>query len=88
MEDGISVANTGYLPSPSGLVSIEHQAGVAYDHRAAIDTLGAQQHSLGMDVSLLDASPSKSPNEHCPRTPNHFAAAVIRAWTVARHRIR
>ena len=55
MEDGIAVASTGYFPSPSGLVSIEPQAGVAYDHRFVVDTLGAQQHSLGMNVSLLDA---------------------------------
>jgi hypothetical protein len=70
MEDGIAVANAGYLPSPSGLVSIEPQAGVAYDrydHRAAVDTLGPQQHSLGMNVSLTYASPSKSANEHYPR---------------------
>jgi hypothetical protein len=66
------MGSAGYLPSPSGLVSIEPQAGVAYDHRAAVDTLGAQQHSLGMNVSLLDASPTKSANEHYPRTPNHL----------------
>jgi hypothetical protein len=52
------VENTGYLPSPSGSVSTEPQAGVAYDYRTAIDTLGAQQHSLGTNVSLVDASPS------------------------------
>lgn len=77
MEDGIAAGNTGYLPSPSGLVSIEPQAGVAYDHRAAVDTLGAQQHSLGMNVSLLDASPSKSANEHCPLTPNHLSLQIF-----------
>ena len=67
-----AMGSAGYLPSPSGLVSIEPQAGVGYDHRAAVDTLGAQQHYLGMDVSLLDASPSKSANGHYPRTPNHL----------------
>jgi hypothetical protein len=75
MED--SIASAGYLPSPSGLVSIEPQAGVTYDHRAAVDTLGAQQHSLGMNVSLLDASPSKSANVHCPRTPNHLPLQIF-----------
>ncbi len=54
LEDGIAVTNTGYLPPPGGLASIEPQAGVAYDHRVAFDTtLGAQQHSMGMSVSLL-----------------------------------
>jgi len=56
IENDIAGAGTGYLPSPSGLVSIDLQAGVSYDYRAAVDTLGAQQHSLGMNVSLLDAS--------------------------------
>lgn len=77
MEDGFAAASAGYLPSPSGLVSIEPQAGVAYDHRAAVDTLGAQQHSLGMNVSLPDASPSKSANEHYARTSNHLPLQIF-----------
>ena len=77
MEDGIAVGSAGYLPSPSGLVSIEPQAGVAYDHRAAVDTLGAQQHSLGMNVSLPNASPSKPADEHHPRTPNHLLLEIF-----------
>ena len=75
MEDGTAVASTGYLPSPSGLVSFEPQAGVAYDHRAAVDTMGAQQHSLGTNVSLLDASPSMSTNEH--HFQNHLPLQIF-----------
>jgi hypothetical protein len=79
MEDGIAsaVASAGYFPSPSGLVSIEPQAGFGYDHRAVVDTLGAQQHSLGMNVSLLDASPSMSAIEQYPRTPNHLSLQIF-----------
>lgn len=66
MEDGIAVTSTGYLPSPSGLVSIEPQAGVAYDHRAAVDTLGAQQHSLGMNIFALGLWPGTVSNSHVP----------------------
>ena len=77
--NGIAVASTGYLPSPNGLVSSESQPGVVYDYRAPVDTLGAQQHSLGMNVSLIDASPSKSAND---------STADIRARAVTRHRIQ
>ena len=57
-ENDIAVTGTGYIPSTSGLVSIEPQAGPAYDYRAAVDILGAQQHSLGTNVSLINACSS------------------------------
>lgn len=79
MENGIAVASTGYFPSPSGLVSNESQAGVAYDYRAPVDTLGVQQHSLGMNVSLIDAPPSKSANEQHPRTPTAYRCRYSRS---------
>ena len=74
MENGIAVASTGYLPSSSGLASIEPQAGVGYDYRTAVGTLGAQQHSLGMNVSLINVSPSKSANGHYPHLPMQIFA--------------
>lgn len=61
---GIAIPSTGYLPPPttaSGLASFD--PGVTYDHRDAVDTLGAQHLSLGTNVSLIDVSPSRTSHE-------------------------
>jgi hypothetical protein len=79
-------AGTVYLPSPSGLVSIDPQAGVSYDYRAAFDTLGAQQHSLGMNVSLVDSRSNQS--RLMSIAPGRLTTADIRARTVTRHCIQ
>lgn len=77
IEDGITVGSAGYLSSPSGLVSIEPQAGVAYDHRAAVDTMGAQQHSPGMNIFALGLLPGIVSNNHTPFTADPPHPATI-----------
>ncbi|KAI0277518.1 hypothetical protein BGY98DRAFT_1097380 [Russula aff. rugulosa BPL654] len=75
--NGIAVASTGYLPSPNGLVSSESQPGVVYDYRAPVDTLGAQQHSLGMNIFALGLLPGIVSNSHVPFTADPPHPATI-----------
>jgi len=74
----------GYFPSSSGLASVE--PGIAYDHRVAVDALGAQQHSLGTNVSPLDALLYRG--RLMSIIPKPLVAADIRAWPVARHHLQ